>query len=408
MACLLAASHTTFGQGEPGTAIYQPKTPYFREELGRGFEARRKAAIRQADYAKAVDTYDDISKRLQTMAYEFVFLKDPEAEDMLNNVMNKIVTSNKQLKRQPQQVLIMRRSDVNAVCFGEGTFGITTAMLTRITSESVLAYVLAHELAHYELDHVGKTVQSDVVRKTNKKISKGFTKIAVNDDRVTESDIDSLKSWVYARSHFSRQREEEADSLGLILITNAGYDREASLEVLSILDSARASKFPMGNLLHDSFNSLKVPFQEDWLSPRLSLFEKQSSTVLFFNIDSLESHPGNNLRRLALNNYLGTSGPRLPRTTKSIFVNSDLENIESALFQKQFDKALQLALAALPQLPEHSAYLKGIIGRILTDLYAVKDDLNFSQFVPTYIAGYSKDLKQVNYFLHNIHKQELG
>jgi hypothetical protein len=110
---------------------------------------------------------------------------------------------------------------------------------------------------------------------------------------------------------------------------------------------------------------------------------------------------------LKLVEFLGDSR-ELPRSTSNLFWNADLENIESALLEKRHDQALLLALTTIAQMPRHVAYLKGIVATILIDVYAMKDGPDFSQYVPTYIGGYSKDLKTVNAFLHNIHKEELG
>lgn len=405
VACVIAFAYTSRGQ-EPAMQVYRPKDAYATSELLPGFEKRKDAVVRTTKNQRLKAFYVANFKQLKRYADAEIFLNDKEAEALIHEVTNKVVDANPQLKRKPQQVLILRTPEVNALCFGEGTFAITTGMLSRIDSEPVLAYVLCHEFSHYELDHRSKGIEDDVDKETSKKIRKGVEKIAVADDNVTSGDIDSLKKWVYETKHFQREREAEADSLGLIMLLRAGYYGGSALTAFTLLDSANVPKHHLGDLLHDSFNSIKVPFQDYWMSPRLSHFENFNLT-LFFSEDSLKSHPDLPLRRKKLIGYL-KSNEELQLGKTSMFWNADLENLEAALLHRRYDAALLIALTTIPEMPAHSAYLKGIVAKILIDVYSVKDTPLMSQYVPTYISGYPKDLKTVNAFLHNIHKSELG
>ncbi|MEJ0031202.1 MAG: M48 family metalloprotease [Bacteroidota bacterium] len=406
VACFSVICSTSLAQEIEGKTVYKPAKAYRPIDLISTLERRAYEAENKANTVRLRERYEIIHQQLMNMAEKGLFLKDVEMEALLNSVMQKIIAANK-LSRKPEQFLIIRQADVNAFCFGEGTFGITTGLLARITNESTLAQVLGHEIAHYELNHTKKTATADKENKTGKKIRRGVKEIQYDDKHVTQGDLDSLKKWVYTRFHFTRELESEADSLGLILATNAGYDQKAALTLISILDSARTSKFPLGSLIHDTFNSVKVPFQDDWLAKRLSLFDKAPGDTFFSN-DSLETHPGLPLRRQALNQSIGTRDLMLPESSTSFFPDADLENIQSAIHQKKHDHALMLAITMLPHQPEHSAYLKSVITSILADVYQARGTPLFGSYVSAYTAGYGKELKQVNAFLNNIHKPELG
>lgn len=394
-------------QEQRGTPIFEPKPVYTLGELARSFEMRRRAAVREVKGLRMREAYEETTRELRKMADAGTFIHDEASEAILNGVMNKIVAANPQLKRKPQQILIIRNSDVNAISYGEGTFGVTTGMLSRMDSEAKLAYLLAHEISHYELDHEGQRIREDIEKKISRKVTRGLIKIAIADEHVTTGDVDSMKAWMYRRAEFFRQRESESDSLGLVLIKNAGYEGESALQLVSELDSVREPIYHLGNLLHDSFNSTKVPFKDYWVSPRLSLFEKERTSVMFFSVDSLETHPDLPQRRQKLIRYLG-SAKESSYEGKSIFPNAAIEDIYSALFHLRYDYALLMAITAIPQMPEHSGYLKAVVAKILIEVYSNKGLPLFEHFVPTYIGGYSDDLKTVNAFLHNIHKEELG
>jgi Peptidase family M48 len=405
---LLFAFHFSFAQKQESKPVYVPLECYTEAEMEDVLDKRKRKALKRAgDIPKLRQAITLTTSQLKKLVKEKAFLKDPESELILKNVMDRLVAAN-DIPFAPQQILIMRNPTVNAICFGEGTFAITTGMLSRISSESILAYLLAHELAHYELDHLREDALLETENRISKKIKKGFDKIAAYDNAVKASDIDSLKKWAYGLSDFSRQQEAEADSLGLVYTRNAKFEPDASLDLISILDSARSSKYPLHDLLYSSFNSTKVPFKREWLNPRLSVFEKESTTVLFFSIDSLNTHPELSLRRANLFRYLGGAQPPRPVAPKSIIWNADIENVESALLLKRYDEALMLALQLIPYEPVHAPYLKAVVAKILIDLYNLKDDPLFQLYVPLYTGGYSKDLRTVNTFLNNIHKNELG
>lgn len=405
IALLLAFGSRLFAQ-EKGTPIYLPRAPYTSNELITSLQKRKDAAVKNTKNQKLKNHYILTLRTLKNMADQGLFLHDHETETMINEVLKKVLAANPQLKRQPQQVLIIRSTEADAVCFGEGTIGITTGMLSRIDSEPVLADMLTHEISHYELDHVGQEILDDVEKKTSKKVKQGIQKIDLADELVTTRDIDSLKKWIYGQSHFRRAKEAEADSLGLTLLINAGYYGGTALTSLTLLDSANEPKYHLGDLLHDSFNSTKVPFQDYWMSPRLSLFDNLTFSI-FLSDDSLKTHPDLLLRRQKMISSLKSS-EELQLGKTSMFWNADLEDIESAIFQNNYDNALLLALTTIPHSPSHAAYLKGIVARILIDVYAVKDTPMMNQYVPIFTSGYSRDRKTVNSFLHNIHKEQLG
>ncbi len=91
-------------------------------------------------------------------------IRDDSLQAVVDRVMSRLVAGN-QLNRSPKLTLILKDPTINAFCYGEGTFAVTIGLLSRIHSGDDLAFTLAHELAHFELDHVMtrllKQVESD-------------------------------------------------------------------------------------------------------------------------------------------------------------------------------------------------------------------------------------------------------
>ena len=74
---------------------------------------------------------------------------------------------------------------------------------------------------------------------------------------------------------------------------------------------------------------------------------------------------------------------------------------------QEYDLSLYYALQLYNRYPEN-AYLVSRIGKILTDLYEVKNLPKFEDYVAKYTPNYCDELKLINSFLYNLTQQELG
>ena len=98
----------------------------------------------------------------------------------------------------------------------------TIGMLNFLESEDELAFVLAHEIGHIELDHG----LNAVIQKTSGDLfKKGAGGMGVSDSFFGGM-ID------FAENGYSKDLEMEADGRGAILAVRAGYDVNAALNVI--------------------------------------------------------------------------------------------------------------------------------------------------------------------------------
>ena len=107
-------------------------------------ETRHRDFIRKL-YAKRTDYIVDLVKAK-------VFLRNDSLESYAHDVVNRLTEANPTLTRP--LVLVARTPEVNALCYARGIYIVTVGLLARISTEGELAFTLAHELAHGELDHV--------------------------------------------------------------------------------------------------------------------------------------------------------------------------------------------------------------------------------------------------------------
>lgn len=356
------------------------------------------------------DRYIKITNYLISRVKKKGIVKDELLQEFVESVFNDLV-SNTPLKSNPRRVLVAAIPYGNAMCMGEGTFFVTTGLLARIDNESQLAFVLAHEIAHYELGHVRAKIVKDVKTMYEKKVNQGVKNILQNYRDPDEAEMDSLRRLVYAKNEFSRKQEREADSLGFIIHTNASYNARESAGALAVLDSIDYTKDRLGLALFDDFHFVKYPFDPEWLRGWPSQDSDEPKNVFIFSTDSIRSHPEIILRINALQAMQGYNAAPLNKHLDAdiyaINVTSEFENVDLALRARHFSYALLMALELKQSYPQNS-YLVSKIGKILLTR-AFPDSELFPRGNASAAASTRGDeSRMISTFLHNLKPEEAG
>lgn len=125
----------------------------------------------------------------------------------VDKVVGKLLEKDPVLKSK-LRFYMLKSTDVNAFSTDQGIVFVTTGLLAQINSEAHLAYVLSHEIAHYTKQHVIETFDLRV-NPTNRR-TKDF-------------------------SVYSRDKELEADKVGLEMFHAAGYSSNELINTFDVL-----------------------------------------------------------------------------------------------------------------------------------------------------------------------------
>jgi len=109
---------------------------------------------------------------------------------------------------------MLRTNVVNALSTKQGIIFVTQGLIAQLENEAQLAFILAHEMVHYEHDHVveGYKERSEISRSRSRNEEK-FKKL----------------------SYYSREKEYEADSIAVGIYSKAGYSKEELYNVFDVL-----------------------------------------------------------------------------------------------------------------------------------------------------------------------------
>ena len=147
----------------------------------------------------------------------------------------------------PWEFGVIDSPSVNAFAVPGGKIFVTLGLVRKLKSESELAGVLAHEVAHVSLKHQVKAIenaklsalgQSAVQAAADAKLAQtnlGSTPIVGNlASAAAGMGIEAMKNGLFLRP-LDRSLEYDADRLGVVLAARAGYDSYGLIAALQIL-----------------------------------------------------------------------------------------------------------------------------------------------------------------------------
>lgn len=211
-------------------------------------------------------TQEDIRAEMENDVLEYIGrvkrnggdFNDPFLESYIYSLISKL-SPDVLIDGRPGVVnlLILSGSTANAFMFPNGTLCITTGLISLLHSEDELAAILAHEIAHFVLDHsiqnynkmkraqkraefwaafatILTGVAEGVAAAKNPYYKPGLATLAV---AVAASQIASelCKRWGMS---YSRKQESEADDMAKELIKVIGYDPNALSTALSRVEES--------------------------------------------------------------------------------------------------------------------------------------------------------------------------
>ena len=164
---------------------------------------------------KKIDTIKEIGNRIEYAVSSF-FLKDTGKDPTSNFQWDYILVDNDKVK--------------NAWCMPGGKIAVYTGILKITENDNALAAVMGHEIAHAVAKHSVERASQALTVNIGTQVADIFLGGAINRTRNTvgqASGMDIFQLGIF--NPFGRKQETEADYLGLIFSSLAGYDiREAS------------------------------------------------------------------------------------------------------------------------------------------------------------------------------------
>lgn len=156
------------------------------------------------------------------------YLGDAEVNDYLNRLGYRLV-SNSNDPSQEFDFFTINDNAINAFALPGGYVGVNTGLILVAQSESELAAVLSHEIAHVTQHHLARMVAG---QKIDSLASMAAIAVAIlaarNSPQASQAAIVGASAGSLQRQlNFTRAHEQEADRIGLTTLEKAGFDAYA-------------------------------------------------------------------------------------------------------------------------------------------------------------------------------------
>lgn len=169
---------------------------------------------------------DALMRQLRSQA---PIVNDPLLEEYIQDLGNRLVIQAENVKF-PFKFFLINNPEINAFAFFGGHIGVHTGLIDAADTESELASVLAHEVAHVTQRHIARRIEAQK-RSSPLQIASllGGILLAVANP---EAGIAAISAGNAASRQFSinytRQNEKEADRTGMRILYQAGFDPNGS------------------------------------------------------------------------------------------------------------------------------------------------------------------------------------
>lgn len=284
-------------------------------------------------------------------------LFNDEVSMYLSCVLAEIVKPYPELQSKVR-VYAVKSAMANAFTTNNGIIFVNLGLLARLDNEAQLAFILAHEVVHYQKKHV---------------INKYVTNIEIERARGDYHKL-SRESKGFAKSSYSKELESEADLGGADIYAQTGYSKDTVHKVFDILNLA---DFPLSWAPFDYHNleSSRYQFPDSLYSKTVSAVQADEN----YN-DTLRSHPNIRKRKEAIAGRFSKGGKGdYYKVSRSWFDKSRkiarFELCRSYLLEHRYVEALILAQNLQRQDPG-SVYLRETMAKALYGLG--KDHIRFS------------------------------
>lgn len=156
------------------------------------------------------------------------YIDDPELTDYLNNLGYRLV-ANSPGAGQSFEFFFIDDPTINAFALPGGFIGVHTGLIVTSDSESEVASVLGHEIAHVTQHHIARLFQQ---QKQAGMFSLAAVALALllsrsNPDIANAALAGAQYATLQTQLNFTRDNEREADRVGLQILEKSGFDPRA-------------------------------------------------------------------------------------------------------------------------------------------------------------------------------------
>jgi predicted Zn-dependent protease len=164
-------------------------------------------------------------------------LDDPELNEYIQSLGLRL-SSQATTAGQSFQYFIVKDPEINAFALPGGFVGINAGLLLATRNENELAGVLAHEISHVTQRHIARSIAEqgrNSIVSTAAMLAAVLLGVAAGGDAAIAGLAAAQSVALNNQMTFSRAAETEADNVGIMLMSRAGYDPNGMWQFFEVL-----------------------------------------------------------------------------------------------------------------------------------------------------------------------------
>jgi len=196
-------------------------------------EEFRSLTASKVQKAKAEDRSNERTKQERKSIDEFLLRNNCVIDELLSsgkilfgepvtqylNELADVLLEDNPTLRSKLRFYTVKSAEANAFATNQGIIFVTLGLLAQIENEAQLAFVLSHEIAHFDKAHSINSVLENV---------KIYNETSSDRYGGTEKRLRLL-------STFSKEKEFEADSIGFLRFVFSGFDKAQASSAMDVL-----------------------------------------------------------------------------------------------------------------------------------------------------------------------------
>lgn len=139
---------------------------------------------------------------------------------------------------------LVKSSEVNAFCMPGGKIVVYEGLMKLVSSDDELAVVLGHEVAHAVAKHSNERISQQMLTQYGAQLLSESLSEKNQMIQTIANTVYGIGSKYGVTLPFSRKHESEADYMGLILMTMAGYNPDKAVTFWQKMSASSGGKVP--------------------------------------------------------------------------------------------------------------------------------------------------------------------
>lgn len=200
--------------------------------------------------------------------------QDGPAAAMVRRVGERIAQVSDRPDYAWEYALIDDPKNQNAFCLPGGKVAVYTGILQITKNETGLAVVLGHEIAHAIAKHGAERMTQELLLNLGGQTLEAAMKNKPVETRQATLQAFGLGATFGAILPFGRSQESEADHMGLIYMSKAGYDPREALAFWQRMEAASNGQQPPTFLSTHPSHETRIQNLEKWMPTAEQLYQQ--------------------------------------------------------------------------------------------------------------------------------------